>query len=66
MNMGNILIAATSIIGLLIAGQDIGVAITAILTIKVRISWNAQEQWNINQFPTGLYRKRRENTKHCA
>jgi hypothetical protein len=55
MNMGNILIAAIEIFGLLVVGQDNDVATAIVMTLKVVISWRAQEQRNINQFPPSLH-----------
>lgn len=62
MNMGNILIAAIAILGLLMVGQDNEVATAIVMTLKVVISWRAQEQRNINQFPPGLHRKHCKST----
>jgi hypothetical protein len=63
MNMVHILIAATVHLGLLVDGLDLGVATTAILTLRVAISWKAQSSKKPNLFPHSLHRERDKSTR---
>ena len=62
MNRVQVLIAVTVHLGLLIAGQDLGVATTVILTLRVAISWKAPSSKKPNLFPPGLHRERHKST----